>query len=113
LPELQARLQLAELTAAEAAGVDALAAVYHADHRDLCAHERDWPFAIINVLEVIGASMGLARTDHFKRLKIKQDVDAILADCADMLDHNGINADAARPVIEMALLGDQPLPLRG
>jgi len=113
LPELQARLQLAELTAAEAAGVDALAAVYHADHRDLCAHERDWPFAIINVLEVIGASMGLARTDHFKRLKIKQDVDAILADCADMLDHNGIDADAARPVIEMALLGDQPLPLRG
>ena len=24
---------------------DALVAVYHSDHRELCAHERDWPFA--------------------------------------------------------------------
>ena len=61
LPAYKRELQLAELEAARDAGVDALVAVYHSDHRELCAHERDWPFRIVNVLEVVGASMGLAR----------------------------------------------------
>ena len=85
LPEYKRGLQLAELEAAEAAGVDALVAIYHVDHRELCAHERDWPFRIINILDIVGASMGLHHDDHFKRLKIMQDADAIVADCADML----------------------------
>ena len=113
LPEYKKALQLAELTAAEAAGVDALAAVYHADHRELCAHERDWPFRVINMMELVAASMGIVRDDYFKRLKIKQDVDAVLDDCADMLALHRIPADKARPIIEMALFGEQPVPLRG
>ncbi|RWK25695.1 (Fe-S)-binding protein, partial [Mesorhizobium sp.] len=51
LPKFKRELQLRELEAARAAGVDALVAVYHSDHRELCAHERDWPFRIINILE--------------------------------------------------------------
>src|SRR2546430_15059914 len=84
LPSYKKELQLRELEGARAAGVDALVTVYHADHRELCAHERDWPFQVTNVLEVVGASMGLHHDDHYKRLKIKQDVDAIVADCADL-----------------------------
>ena len=38
---------------------------------------------IINVLEVVGASMGLHQEDHYKTMKIKQDVDAIIGDSAD------------------------------
>ena len=60
LPDYKRGLHLAELEAAEAAGVDALVAIYHPDHRDLCAHERDWPFRIVNILDIVGASMGLA-----------------------------------------------------
>ena len=41
LPAYRRELQKNELDAAERAGVDALVAVYHADHRELCAHERD------------------------------------------------------------------------
>ena len=62
LPEYKRGLHLAELEAAEAAGVDALVAIYHPDHRDLCAHERDWPFKIINILDVVGESMGCITT---------------------------------------------------
>jgi heterodisulfide reductase subunit D len=113
LPKMHAKLHLEELSAAEEAGIDALAAIYHADHRELCAHERDWPFAIVNILEVIGASMGLSRDDHFKRLKLKQDAEVILADCAEIIDRHGFDREVARPVIEKALLGEQPLPLRG
>ena len=60
------------MQAAAVAGVDALVAVYHSDHRELCAHERDWPFRIMNMYEIVGASMGLQRDDQFKRLKMMQ-----------------------------------------
>ncbi|HSV25626.1 MAG TPA: hypothetical protein VLJ17_21690, partial [Xanthobacteraceae bacterium] len=99
--------------AAQAAGVDALVAIYHVDHRELCAHERDWPFRIINILDVVGASMGLHHTDHFKRLKIMQDADAIVADCKDMLATHRIDPAVAREIVVKAMLSEQPLPLAG
>jgi heterodisulfide reductase subunit D len=112
LPGYKKELQLQELEAARAAGVDALVAVYHSDHRELCAHERDWPFRIVNVLEIIGASMGFAHEDHYKNLKVTQDVDAILADSADLIAFHRLDRDTARNVIVKGMLGDQPLPLR-
>jgi heterodisulfide reductase subunit D len=111
LPEYKKKLLLDELEAASAAGVDALVAVYHGDYRELCAHERDWPFQILNVLDVVGASMGLAHEDTYKRLKILQDADLILAECRDRLARHGITEDAARASIK-AMLDDPPLPLR-
>jgi Fe-S oxidoreductase len=111
LPDYKKKLQLAELEAARAAGVDALVAIYHPDHRELCAHERDWPFRILNVLDVVGASMGLVREDHYKRLKILQDADLILEECRDRLARHGIAEDAARTSIK-AMLDDQPLRLQ-
>jgi heterodisulfide reductase subunit D len=113
LPFYKKELQLKELEAARTAGVDALAAVYHSDHRELCAHERDWPFRIVNILEIVGESMGFAQQDHYKNLKIKQDVDAILADSADLIQSHHVDRATARKVILAGMLGDQPLPLRG
>ena len=87
-------------------------AVYHSDHRELCAHERDWPFRILNVLEVIGESMGFRQEDHYKHLKVMQDADAIVADAADLIAQHGLDPDTARRVVLDSMLGDQPLPLR-
>src|SRR5580704_5250470 len=112
LPNYRRELDRAELMAAEAAGVDALVAVYHSDHRALCAHERDWPFRILNIYEIVGASMGLHHDDRFKRLKMMQDADAILDDCRDLVSRHGLDPDTARLVIQ-AMLNEQPLPLRG
>src|SRR5208282_3227143 len=100
LPAYRSELQRNELMAAEAAGVDALVALYHADHRELCAHERDWPFRVMNLYEIVGASMGLHHDDHFKRLKIMQDADAILADCQDLVAAPGLDAAATRLAIQ-------------
>jgi heterodisulfide reductase subunit D len=113
LPAYRRELQLKELEAARDAKVHALAAVYHSDHRELCAHERDWPFRIVNVLEIVGESMGLRQEDEYKRLKIMQDADAILADCQDLIAQHRLNTDVARDVIVRTMLGDQPLPLQG
>ena len=113
LPAYKRELQRAELEAACEAKVDALVAVYHADHRELCAHERDWPFRVINILEVVGESMGLRHDDDFKRLKIMQDAAAIVADCEDLVALHGLDAEKARAVVARAMLQEQPLALIG
>jgi heterodisulfide reductase subunit D len=112
LPAFKRELQLNELQAASDAGVDALATVYHSEHRELCAHERDWPFRIVNILELVGESMGLQRQDRFKELKIMQDADLIIAECSDLIAHHALDAGKARDVVVKAMLGDQPLALK-
>jgi Fe-S oxidoreductase len=113
LPKYRNAIYRAELDAARDAGVDALVAVYHADHRDLCAHEGEYPFRIINLLDILGESMGLSQADNFKRLKLMQDADAIVDDCRDLIAAHGIDAAEARCVVETAMLAEQPLPLGG
>jgi hypothetical protein len=46
-----------------------------------------------------GASMGLHHDDHFKWLKMLQDVDAILADCGDLVEEHGLDLEATRKAI--------------
>jgi len=111
LPDYKRELHAAQLAAAEAAGVDLLAGVYHACHRELCGHERDWPFEVVNFMELLGQSMGIARPDLFKRLKLMQDADAILADSADMIAAYALDPEEVRAVVLKDLLGKQTLPL--
>jgi Fe-S oxidoreductase len=99
------------LEAAAAAQVDVLAGVYHACHRELCAHERDWPFEVVNFMELIGESMGFQRPDVFKRLKMLQDVDAVIADTQDLIDAYGLDLEEVRSVILEDMLSEQPLAL--
>jgi hypothetical protein len=113
LPAYKRQLQLAELEAAHKAGVDALVAVYHSDHRELCGHERDWPFRIVNVLEVLGEAMGLRQPDRYKELKLLQDADLIMAECHELIAEHALDPARAREVVIKGMLGDQPLPLQG
>ena len=91
LPAYHKELQLKELELAAQAHADALVSIYHTDHRELCAHERDWPFRILNVLDIVGASMGLHQDDRYKTMKIKQDVDAIISDASDLIKRHGVS----------------------
>ena len=112
LPAFKRELQRNELTAARDAGIDALVTVYHSEHRELCAHERDWPFQIVNLLELVGASMGLQRGDRYKELKIMQDADQIISECGDLIAQHALDPAKARDIVVKAMLGDQPLPLK-
>ncbi|MBV9248376.1 MAG: (Fe-S)-binding protein [Acetobacteraceae bacterium] len=112
LPEFKREVHRAQLQAAADAGVTTLAGIYHACHRELCSHERDWPFEVVNFLELVGESMGLHRPDLFKRLKVMQDVDAILLDAASTIAANRLDLDEARSIVLNEMLGEQPLPLR-
>jgi hypothetical protein len=97
---------------AREAGIDALVTVYHSEYRELCAHQCDWPFGIVNLLEIVGESMGVHRHDRYKELKIMQDADQIVADCADLVAQHALDVAKAREVVVSAMLGYQPLPLR-
>lgn len=111
LPGFKADYHRAQLQAAADAGVTTLAGIYHVCHRELCSHQRDWPFDVVNVLELVAESMGLSRPDLFKRLKMMQDIDKILVDVAPMLATHGLDLEEARDVVLRDMLGEQPLAL--
>jgi heterodisulfide reductase subunit D len=111
LPAFKRSVHQQQLQAAADAGVTTLAGIYHACHRELCSHERDWPFEVVNFLELVGESMGLTRPDLYKRLKVMQDVDAVLAEAAPMIETHHLDLDEARAVVR-DMLAEQPLPLR-
>jgi Fe-S oxidoreductase len=104
-------LHAQELAAAGAAGVDALVGIYHACHRELCAHEATLLFRVVNFLELVGEAMGVERPDLFKHWKMMQDVDRVLAEVGDQVEREGLDPDAVREVMVASMLGEQPLPL--
>ena len=54
--------------------------------------------------------MGLRHPDLFKRMKLMQDADEILAGAKDMIALHGLDADEVRAVILSDILGEQKLP---
>ena len=111
VPAYKRALHARELDAAAAAGVDALVGIYHACHRELCAHETTSPFRIVNFLELVGEAMGIDRPDLFKQWKMMQDVDRVLAETAAQITAAGLDVDSVREVMTTAILGEQPLPI--
>ena len=111
VPAYKRALHARELDAAAAAGVDYLAGIYHACHRELCAHETTSPFKIVNFLELVGEAMGVEKTDLFKQWKMMQDVDRVLAEVAEQATMAGLNLESVREVLVAHMLGEQPLPV--
>ena len=111
VPAYKRALHAQELEAAAAAQVDALVGIYHACHRELCAHETSYPFQVVNFLELVGEAMGIDRPDLFKQWKMMQDVDRVLAETSKQIAAAGLDVETVREVMVTAILGEQPLPL--
>jgi hypothetical protein len=111
VPAYKRELHARELHAAAAAGVDYLVGIYHACHRELCAHEAASPFKIVNFLELVGEAMGVEKSDLFKQWKMMQDVDRVVAEVAPQAAALGLDLEAVREVIVAHMLGEQPLPV--
>ncbi len=97
--------------AAEEAGVTALAGIFHSDHRELSSHQSEWPFEIVNYMDLIGESMGIRRDDVFKRLKLMRDADAVVAASAESIAEHGLDLEDARDAVLKYMLEDQYLPV--
>jgi heterodisulfide reductase subunit D len=111
VPAYKRELHARELDAAAAARVDYLVGIYHACHRELCAHESTSPFKVVNFLELVGEAMGIKKADLFKQWKMMQDVDRVLAEVAKQATDAALDLESVREVLVAHMLGEQPLPV--
>lgn len=98
LPAHKRALLDQEFREAKARGADTLATVFHACHREVC-HLGDASFEVLNFLELVGEAMGIRHEDLYRRMRLMQDVDAIIADTAPMAAAHGLDLDTVREVL--------------
>lgn len=108
-PQFKDDLREREFRAAAEAGVTTLATVFHTCHREICHFEGTVSFEIVNVMDLIGESMGLHAEDIYKRLKMMDQVEAMITDCADLIRGYGIDANEARDVLLADQLAAKPI----
>lgn len=108
-PRYKDALRETEFRAAAEAKVTTLATVFHACHRELCHFEKDVSFEIVNVMEIIGESMGLHAPDIYKRIKMMDDVDRMIDECRDLIVEHGLDPDEARDILLADQIAAKPL----
>jgi Fe-S oxidoreductase len=105
LPKFKAELRERELRAAAAAGVTAFASIFHGCHRELDKFQPEVSFELLNVMELIGGAMDIHIPDLYKRLSLIGDIDAIIADTADLIAAHRLDLDTVRDVLAQDLYG--------
>jgi heterodisulfide reductase subunit D len=105
VPEFKAELREREFRAAAEAGVTTFASVFHACHRELITYQPQVSFELINFMELIGESMGIHIPDLYKRLRLIGDIDAIIADAADLIAAHRLDLETVRDVLAQDMLG--------
>ncbi|MEM7253414.1 MAG: hypothetical protein AAF493_18525 [Pseudomonadota bacterium] len=108
LPQLKDELRIELFDAAHAVNVDVLATTFHACHREYCHHESGVEFQILNFMELIGEAMGLHHPDHYKRLKMMNDVDAMVSAMQENIVHHNLDLEAVREALWIDMFAAVP-----
>jgi len=87
------------MRAAADARVDILATLYHSCHREICAEEANYPFAIVNYISLLGEAMGIEHPDVYKRYKLMGDPEAVFEEVRGYVQANGLDPKRVRDVI--------------
>ncbi|MBS0164423.1 MAG: (Fe-S)-binding protein [Nitrospira sp.] len=104
LPKFKAELREREFQAAAEAGVTTFASIFHGCHRELVQFQPDVAFELVNFMELIGEAMGIHIPDLYKRLSMMRDIDAIVADTADLIATHGLDLETVRDVVARDML---------
>jgi heterodisulfide reductase subunit D len=99
LPEFKRALVQKELQAVADAGVDTLATIYHACHREICDAGDGRSFEVVNFMELLGEGLGLDSEDGYKRLKALKDIDDIIVETAPLIEANKLDLDTVRDAL--------------
>lgn len=108
IPVLKDKLLREEFDACVSHDVDTLATIFHTCHRETCHLGEGRSFEIVNLMELVGEAMGIRVEDLYKKLKVMRDVDAILAECADVIDQHNLDLDAVRAQVTADMLHSDP-----
>ena len=98
-PEVWNRMARDEIDRARAAGADTLATIYHGCQRCLCVFEPESPIAIEHYLSVFGRGLGIEFEDKFKKYRLWQDPERVLAETTPCQQANNVDAARARAVV--------------
>jgi heterodisulfide reductase subunit D len=102
---LRQELMEREFRLATAAGVDILATIHHADHRDICDAATGRSFEIVNFMELLGAGLGIDSDDAYKRLKQIKDIDEMIVETAPLIEANKLDLDTVRDALAWEFSG--------
>jgi len=105
LPKFKAELRRREFEAAAEAGVTTFASIFHACHRELVKFQPQVSFELLNFMELIGESMGIHIPDLYKRLSLMGDIDAVVADSADLIAAYGLDLETVRDALAKDMFG--------
>ena len=94
-----------EFRLASEAGVDILATIHHADHRDLCDAATGRSFEVVNFMELLGEGLGLESEDLYKRLKQIKDIDDIIVETAPLIEAHKLDLDTVRDALAWEFAG--------
>ena len=98
-PKFKQELIEREFALATQAGVDVLATIYHADHREICDAATGKSFEIVNFMELLGEGLGIDSDDAYKRLKQIKDIDDIIVETAPMIEANKLDLETVRDAL--------------
>jgi Fe-S oxidoreductase len=101
-PEVWNQMAREEIARARAAGADTLATIYHGCQRYLCVFEPKGPIVIEHYLSVFGRGLGIEFEDKFKKYRLWQDPERVLADTTPCQRANNVDAARAREVVAEA-----------
>ena len=104
-PKFKQELLEREFRAAMDAGVDTLATIYHADHREICDAGTGQSFEIVNFMELLGAALGIDSDDAYKRLKQIKDIDDMIVETAPLIEANKLDLDTVRDALAWEFAG--------
>lgn len=66
---------------------------------------------MLNFMELIGEAMGIHVPDPYKRLTLMGDIDAIIADSADLIATHGLDPDTVRGAVAKEMSTTVPGPI--
>ncbi len=89
-----------EIDRARAGGAAILATIYHGCQRLLCGFEAERPIAIEHYLSVFARGLGIEFEDRFKKFRLWQDPERILAETAVCQKANTVDPARARAFVE-------------
>jgi hypothetical protein len=89
-----------ELARARAAGATTVANIYHGCQRMNCVFEGEQPLTIEHYLSVFARGLGIAFEDTYKKFKLWNDPERVLAEMTPCQQASGVDGARARDVVE-------------
>jgi Fe-S oxidoreductase len=89
-----------QIDRASAAGAGTLATIYHGCQRLLCGFESEGRIAIEHYLSVFARALGIEFEDKYKRYRLWQDPERVLADTTPCQRANTVDPARARELVE-------------